>query len=155
MAYKQSPGRQTMPKTGRGIPPTLMSCSPMKQQKKKDPYSGKTKEQLDEEISNFSSENLRRLAAETVAKSDSSTVASRAMKLDKTLSKKEAARKGNEAANVTRKKQNIPQVQRGSYANRGTGTNVGVRDPRDVYTREGQLDRDFPSGLINAWAKSR
>ena len=36
MAYKQSPGRQAMPKTGRGISPTLMSCSakkgsPMKQ----------------------------------------------------------------------------------------------------------------------------
>ena len=33
MAYKQSPGRQMMPKTGRGISPTLMSCSPMKQDK--------------------------------------------------------------------------------------------------------------------------
>jgi len=36
MAYKQSPGRSSMPKTGRGISPTLMSCSgkkgsPMKQ----------------------------------------------------------------------------------------------------------------------------
>ena len=31
MAYKQSPGRQMMPKTGRGIPPTLMCGSPMKQ----------------------------------------------------------------------------------------------------------------------------
>lgn len=36
MAYKQSPGRKAMPKTGRGISPTLMSCSakkgsPMKQ----------------------------------------------------------------------------------------------------------------------------
>lgn len=32
MAYKQSPGRQMMPKTGRGIPPTLMCGSPMKQE---------------------------------------------------------------------------------------------------------------------------
>jgi len=32
MAYKQSPGRQMMPKTGRGIPPVLMSGSPMKQE---------------------------------------------------------------------------------------------------------------------------
>lgn len=31
MAFKQTPGRGSMPKTGRGIPPTLMSCSPMKQ----------------------------------------------------------------------------------------------------------------------------
>ena len=31
MAYKQSPGRQMMPKTGRGIPPVLMSGSPMNQ----------------------------------------------------------------------------------------------------------------------------
>jgi hypothetical protein len=31
MAYKQSPGRQAMPKTGRGLSPTLMSGSPMKQ----------------------------------------------------------------------------------------------------------------------------
>jgi hypothetical protein len=35
MAYKQSPGRQMMPKTGRGISPTLMSCSPAKQEPKK------------------------------------------------------------------------------------------------------------------------
>ena len=32
MAYKQSPGRQMMPKTGRGIPPTLMCGSPIKQE---------------------------------------------------------------------------------------------------------------------------
>ena len=31
MAYKQSPGRQAMPKTGRGLSPTLMCGSPMKQ----------------------------------------------------------------------------------------------------------------------------
>ena len=31
MAYKQSPGRQMMPKTGAGIPPVLMCGSPMKQ----------------------------------------------------------------------------------------------------------------------------
>ena len=32
MAYKQSPGRQAMPKTGRGLSPTLMCGSPMKQE---------------------------------------------------------------------------------------------------------------------------
>ena len=32
MAYKQSPGRQMMPKTGRGIPPVLMSENTMKQE---------------------------------------------------------------------------------------------------------------------------
>jgi hypothetical protein len=155
MAYKQSPGRMAMPKTGRGISPTLMCGSPMKQQKKKDPHSGKTRQQLNDEINNFGIENQRRVAAEAVAKSDSSAVASRAMKLDKTLSKKMAARKGNEAANKTRSKEKIPQVQRGSYANRGTGPNVGVKDTRDVYIREGQLDRDFPTSLVNAWAKSK
>lgn len=30
--FKMKPGRGNMPKTGRGIPPTLMSCSPMKQE---------------------------------------------------------------------------------------------------------------------------
>jgi hypothetical protein len=29
--FKMKPGRGNMPKTGRGVPPTLMSCSPMKQ----------------------------------------------------------------------------------------------------------------------------
>ena len=46
MAYKQSPGRQMMPKTGAGIPPVLMCGSPMKQEKKKDPYTGKTRTEL-------------------------------------------------------------------------------------------------------------
>ena len=32
MAFKQNAGRGMMPKTGRGIPPTLMSDSPMKQE---------------------------------------------------------------------------------------------------------------------------
>lgn len=32
MAYKQSPGRMNMPKTGRGLSPNLMSKSPMKQE---------------------------------------------------------------------------------------------------------------------------
>jgi hypothetical protein len=32
MAYKQSPGRQMMPKTGRGISPVLMSGTPMCQE---------------------------------------------------------------------------------------------------------------------------
>lgn len=30
--FKMKPGRGDMPKTGNGIPPTLMSCSPMKQE---------------------------------------------------------------------------------------------------------------------------
>jgi len=30
--FKMKPGRGNMPKTGRGIPPTLMNCSPMKQE---------------------------------------------------------------------------------------------------------------------------
>jgi hypothetical protein len=53
MAYKQTPGRQAMPKTGRGIPPTLMTCSPMKQEERPDltmkgaRTSQKTKENID------------------------------------------------------------------------------------------------------------
>lgn len=35
--FKMKPGRGNMPKTGRGIPPTLMSCSPMKQENPKKP----------------------------------------------------------------------------------------------------------------------
>jgi hypothetical protein len=35
--FKMTPGRGNMPKTGNGIPPTLMSCSPMKQEKPKKP----------------------------------------------------------------------------------------------------------------------
>jgi hypothetical protein len=30
--FKMTPGRGNMPKTGNGIPPTLMNCSPMKQE---------------------------------------------------------------------------------------------------------------------------
>jgi hypothetical protein len=33
--FKMKPGRGNMPKTGNGIPPTLMACSPMKQEKPK------------------------------------------------------------------------------------------------------------------------
>jgi hypothetical protein len=48
MAYKQSPGRQAMPKTGRGISPTLMSESPMKQQiEYTQKHSRKVKEQAE------------------------------------------------------------------------------------------------------------
>jgi hypothetical protein len=52
MAYKQTPGRQTMPKTGRGIPPVLMYGSPIKQEERPDltmkgaRTSQKTKENL-------------------------------------------------------------------------------------------------------------
>lgn len=55
MAYKQSPGRQMMPKTGRGIPPVLMSGSPMRQEERPDltmkgvKTSQKTKENLDKQ----------------------------------------------------------------------------------------------------------
>ena len=154
MAYKQSPGRQAMPKTGRGLSPALMCGSPMKQQKKKDPYSGQTKQQLDEEMNNFGAENVRRLAAEAKAKSDSSSVATRAMKIDPTLSKKMAARKGNEAANETRKKEKIPQVLRGAEPQHGNPGGVKFEQP-DMYSRNGQLDRDFPLSLVKAWSKSR
>lgn len=39
--FKMKPGRGNMPKTGSGIPPALMTCSPMKQEpKKKNPVTG-------------------------------------------------------------------------------------------------------------------
>jgi hypothetical protein len=36
--FKMTPGRGNMPKTGRGIAPTLMNCSPMKQEVEKTGY---------------------------------------------------------------------------------------------------------------------
>ena len=156
MAYKQSPGRSSMPKTGRGISPTLMSCSgkkgsPMKQ---KDPSTGMTKAGARKEIDEVSSENMRRVAAEAVAKSDSSSVASRAMKLDKTLSKKMAARKGNEAANKRRKAEKIPQVSRGTRPQSGNPGGVKFKQP-DVYSRDGQLEKDVKRSTINTYRSAK
>jgi hypothetical protein len=49
--FKMKPGRGNMPKTGNGIPPTLMCGSPMKQtDPKTDPKSGMTKSQAREKI---------------------------------------------------------------------------------------------------------
>lgn len=58
MAYKQKPGRGNMPKTGAGIPPTLMSCSPMKQEltekEKKNATTGnKAPEYVEKEASSY------------------------------------------------------------------------------------------------------
>lgn len=73
------PGRGNMAKTGAGIPPTLMCGSPMKQEKKKDPYSGKTRQELGNAINDWSDKNKERVAAEMVAKTDSSNVAKAAL----------------------------------------------------------------------------
>jgi hypothetical protein len=153
MAYKQTPGRGNGMKTGGGISPALMYNSPMKQQKKKDPYSGKTWGELGSEIENFATENKNRIASEMIAKSDSTSAANNAMKLDKTLSKKMAARIGNEAANKTRSEKKIPRVNRGKYTDGWPGMDIPSKYG-DAYSRAGQLERDFPTGLLTAYRKA-
>jgi hypothetical protein len=152
MAYTQKPGRGNDKKTGRGISPMLMGGSPMYQEKKKDPYSGKTRAQLGQEIEDFGAENKRRVASEMIAKSDSTSAAGNAMKLDKTLSKKMAGRIGNEAANKTRAEKKIPKVTRG----RSVPLGAAYSDPKndDAYWRDSALDRDFPTSLLRAYGKS-
>lgn len=147
MAYKQSPGRQAMPKTGRGISPTLMSESPMKQ---KNPRTGMTKAGAGKEIDEVFSENTRRVAAEAVAKSDSTSAANSARLLDKNLSKKMAARIGNEAANKTRSKEKIPQVSRGTISQSGHPGGVKFKQP-DVYSRDGQLEKDVKRSTVRTY----
>lgn len=148
--FKMKPGRGNMPKTGNGIPPVLMSCSPMKQNEPKkgtDPKSDMTKAQAREKIDSIFSENSRRVAAEAIAKSDSTAAAKGAMLLGK--AKKEAGRIGNEAANITRKKEGLPTVIRGREVSSGGVLN----DPKnkDVYTRMGKLESDVPSSVIKAY----
>jgi hypothetical protein len=153
MAYKQKPGRGSMPKTGRSVPPTLMSGgkSPIKQ---KDPKTGMTKAKAGKEIENVLGENARRVAVEALAKSDSSAVASRAMTLDKTLSKKMAARKGNEAANKRRKQENLPLVTRGQQPQGGLPGGVKFKRP-DIYSRDGQLEKDPKRSTVTAYRNSK
>jgi hypothetical protein len=148
------PGRGDMPKTGNGIPPTLMSCSAMKQtapKKKTDPKSNMTKEEAGEKINSIFSENSRRVAAEAMAKSDSSAAAKGAMLVG--IAKREAGRMGNEAANITRKKENLPNVMRGRSVSSGGVLN----DPKnpDVYTRVGQLESDVPANIARAYRNNK
>jgi hypothetical protein len=152
MAFKQNAGRGIMPKTGRGISPTLMCGSPMKQT---DPKSGRkmNKKEAGEEIDKVFSENKRRVAAEAVAKSDSASVASKARILDPKMSKKMAARKGNEAANETRKKEKIPQVSRGTSPQSGNPGGVKFKKP-DTYSRDGQLEKDAKRSTVKTYRSS-
>jgi len=86
MAYKQSPGRMAMPKTGRGISPAMMSScgSPMKQ----------TNKQL----------TPRERDIERAAASDSTMARREAFKKSKgSMSTRELGNIGNKAANATRK----------------------------------------------------
>lgn len=151
MAYKQSPGRQTMPKTGRGLSPTLMCGSPMKQ---KDPKTGMTKAEARKEMEEVSAENTRRVAAEAVAKSDSTSAANSARLLDKNLSKKMAARIGNEAANKTRSKEKIPQVSRGTRPQSGNPGGVKFKQP-DIYSRDGQLEKDAKRSTVKTYRSAK
>jgi hypothetical protein len=135
--FKMKPGRGDMPKTGRGLAPTLMCGSPMKQE---DPRTGMSKAQARNKIDAITAENTRRVAAETLAKSDSTNVAKAAMVLGKTP--KMAAREGNKAANVTRTKNNIPNVVQGHYTS---------GNKADAYWRPGQLESDIPENVIKAY----
>jgi hypothetical protein len=154
MAYKQSPGRMAMPKTGRGISPVMMSScgSPAKQQK--DPKTGMTKDKARKEIDAVFSENTRRVAAEAVAKSDSTSAANNARMLDKGLSKKMAARIGNEAANKRRKAEKIPQVSRGTRPQSGNPGGVKFKQP-DVYSRDGKLEKDAKRSTVDTYRNSK
>lgn len=149
--FKMKPGRGSMPKTGRGISPTLMCKSPMKQ---RDPKTGMTKDQARQEIDKVFSENTRRVAAEAVAKTDSISAADRARILDPKMSKKMAARVGNEAANKRRKQEKIPTVTRGTEAG-SSGSVYGVRTKKkaDVYTRDGQLEKDPKKSTVITYRK--
>lgn len=135
--FKMKPGRGNMPKTGNGIPPTLMCGSPMKQT---DPKTGMTKEKAREKIEKTFSENSRRVAAEAMAKSDSTAAAKGAMIMGK--SKKMAGRIGNKAANETRKKENIPSVTQGHYTS---------GNKADAYWRVGNLESDVSEKTAKAY----
>jgi hypothetical protein len=152
MAFKLDPGRGNRMKTGAGISPVLMTGSPMHQQKKTDPYTGKSWSELGTEIENFASENQRRLASERIAKNDSTSAANNALKIDPKLSKKMAARIGNEAGNKTRTEKKIPVVKRGKEVEYGSA----YSDPKnpDAYFRNSQLERDFPTSLLRAYVKA-
>lgn len=151
MAYTQKPGRGNSKKTGGGLSPMLMGGSPMYQEKKKDPYSGKTRAELGNEIEKIGAENSRRVGAERIAKSDSISAANNAKILDKSLSKEKLGRIGNEAANKTRSEQKIPRVNRGKYTD---GSYMAPSKLGDVYTRSGKLEKDFDPKLLKAYRKS-
>ena len=123
----------------------------MKQGKKKDPYTGKTRQELGSLINDWSEKNAQRVAAEMVAKTDSSNVAKAALILGD--SKKMAGRKGNEAANIIRDKNKIPRVTRGQEPQHGNPGGVQFVKP-DIYSREGQLEKDLPGNLTMAWLRS-
>jgi hypothetical protein len=106
MAYKQSPGRQAMPKTGRGIPPVLMSGSPMKQEKELE-KDKKVSEAAKRTVKSFASNKKlgkRDLDIEFAAAKDSIVSRNKAMKTaGRGMSETELADIGNKAANLTRK----------------------------------------------------
>lgn len=152
MAYKQTPGRGNMPKTGRGMSPALMGKSPMKQT---NPRTGRamTKAQAGQEIDEVLSENMRRRGVEALAKSDSTAVADKARLLDPKMSKKMAARKGNEAANKRRQAEKVPVVLRGAEPQSGNPGGVKFKKP-DVYFREGQLEKDPKRSTVKTYRSS-
>lgn len=111
--FKMKPGRGNMPKTGRGIHPALMSCSPMKQEltekeKQKMKEAGQKSEALGKEArkaveSYPSNKSLtkREFDVEVAAAKDSISASRRP---DAYLyTKRELGAQGNKAANETRK----------------------------------------------------
>ena len=142
--FKMKPGRGNMPKTGRGIPPTLMCGSPTKQTDPKSGKTPKTKAEAREEIDKIFSENTRRVAAEAIAKSDSTAAAKGAIVLGKTP--KMAAREGNKAANITRTKNDIPNVVQGHYTS---------GNKADAYWRPSKLEKDPKRSTVMTYRNSK
>ena len=137
MGFKQAPGRSAFPKTGKGLSPNLMCGSPMKQT---DPRSGITKSAAGKVIDKTFSENSKKVAAEALAQSDSTSTAKAALVLGK--SKKMAGRAGNLAANETRKKNNVPTVIQGRYTSGSQG---------DAYWRTAKVEKDVPNKVAKAY----
>ena len=145
MAFKQTLGRAAFPKTGKGMPPTLMSGygSPAKQT---DPKRRMTKAEAGKELENISEENMRKVAAEATAKADSTSAAKAALILGK--SKKMASREGNKAANVTRANQGLPKVLQGRFTSGRTDKSGNYLDS---YWRDNQLEKDAKSSTLKAY----
>lgn len=97
MAFKQTPGRNSMPKTGRGLAPTLMCGSPMKQVSKEQAAATAKGRKVAESFKSNKKLNQRERDIEAAAATDS------IMARKGNFTRAELADMGNKAANRTRK----------------------------------------------------
>jgi len=97
MAFKQTPGRQAMPKTGRGIAPTLMGGSPMKQTSKEQAAAIAKGRKVAESFKSNKKLNQRERDIEAAAATDS------IMARKGNFTRAELADMGNKAAQRTRR----------------------------------------------------